>query len=322
MKHKIIALVSLMLLLPVLSLATTLRVPSQYSSILGAINAAVDGDTILVAPGLYEICHGYNLYKALHIISEAGPEATIIDNKECCSVSCPEMVSWGFKIRNLSGPFTLSGFTMKHFYAEWPDLSFGGYAIDIENADGMISNNIFYESMNYYAINIEGDSRVKVEQNLFYSNAGAIRINTSALATVRFNTIVNNSFIAQIYITGDECSSSIFCNIVVNSTCIGIYSDAPYEKTSIRCNDVWNNSIGEYGGVLPDLIGYNGNISQDPLFCGIPGSGNYYLQSGSPCAESNVPGICVGLRMGVYPVYCDVGTKETSWSKIKSLYKN
>ncbi|MBN1434733.1 hypothetical protein JW921_08240, partial [Candidatus Fermentibacterales bacterium] len=43
----------LCLLLPATSVGGTLHVPGDYPSIQSAINAAVDGDTVLVGPGLW-----------------------------------------------------------------------------------------------------------------------------------------------------------------------------------------------------------------------------------------------------------------------------
>jgi len=320
MKRKIITLLIIIIMLPVLSLATTLRVPSQYADIEDAMEAAVDDDTILVGPGEYRASwHGYRLEKALHIISESGPEVTIIDNFECASFSCLDFYSFGIYINSLNDPFTISGFTFTdHWYGNPPYSSGGGFAVNVLNASGVISNNVFSENR-FYAICVSGTSNITIENNLFYSNVGGIYFNSTESLIVRYNTIVDSR--RGINIQNSSCHATVSNNIIVNNSNIGIYSDAPPENVTFECNDVWNNASGNYGGLLTDQTGINGNISEDPLFCGIPGSGNYYLQSGSPCAESNVPGICSDLRIGAYPVYCDVGTEETSWGKIKSLYK-
>ena len=59
-----------------------------------------------------------------------------------------------------------------------------------------------------------------------------------------------------------------------------------------------------------------------PQFCGIKFSGNYYLQSDSPCAPGNHPdGYDCGL-IGALPVNCGkVDVEKKSWGTIKSLYK-
>ena len=58
--------------------ATDLLVPSEYSSMQGAINAAVDGDTVIVAPGTYNETMTIN-GKAITIRSSAGASTTKID---------------------------------------------------------------------------------------------------------------------------------------------------------------------------------------------------------------------------------------------------
>jgi len=66
----------------------------------------------------------------------------------------------------------------------------------------------------------------------------------------------------------------------------------------------------------------NGNISVDPLFCGIAASRNYFLRAESPCSESNVAAYCSGVRMGRFPANCTVGVRESSWGSIKSIYRD
>jgi hypothetical protein len=90
----------------------------------------------------------------------------------------------------------------------------------------------------------------------------------------------------------------------------------------IECNNVFNASQ-KYGGDCPDQTGINGNISVDPQFCGIPGSGNYYLQSNSPCAPGHHPDGTACGQIGAFGVACgSVATKETTWGGLKALYRD
>jgi hypothetical protein len=88
------------------------------------------------------------------------------------------------------------------------------------------------------------------------------------------------------------------------------------------CNDVWNNTPDNYGAQCGDQTGLSGNISNDPEFCGILGSDNYYLQSDSPCAPGNHPdGWQCGL-IGLLPVGCGpISAKETTWSELKRKFQ-
>jgi len=64
--------------LPAPTPARTFRVPTGRATIQQAIAAAADGDTVLVAPGTYHERISF-LGKAVALVSEAGPEATILD---------------------------------------------------------------------------------------------------------------------------------------------------------------------------------------------------------------------------------------------------
>jgi hypothetical protein len=60
---------------------TTLRVPLDYPTIQFAIDAAVNGDTVLVAPGRYVENINF-LGKAITVAGESGPETTLIDGNQ------------------------------------------------------------------------------------------------------------------------------------------------------------------------------------------------------------------------------------------------
>jgi hypothetical protein len=66
-----------LLLLPSGTLAATLRVPAEFTTIRAAVLAAVQGDTILVAPGTYD--QGGDLLpirSGVSLVSEEGYEVT------------------------------------------------------------------------------------------------------------------------------------------------------------------------------------------------------------------------------------------------------
>ena len=84
---------------------TVIRVPSDYSAIQSAIEAAADGDTVVVAPGVYVENINF-LGKSIVVESEEGPETTVIDGNELGSVVTfnsgegPESILRGFTVRN------------------------------------------------------------------------------------------------------------------------------------------------------------------------------------------------------------------------------
>jgi hypothetical protein len=164
-----------------------------------------------------------------------------------------------------------------------------------------------------------------VEFNVIHNNTGGsgggCLFSAIPEPHLRSNTIVENHSNEHGQISlGEGCSPVIENNIVAKEgNGYGIYC-APGSSPTFSCNDVWDNALGNYGGVCPDQTGVNGNISMDPQFCGIFNSGNYYLQSDSPCAPGNHPvGAECGL-IGAYPVGCGpISTKSSTWGKIKQL---
>jgi hypothetical protein len=76
------------------------------------------------------------------------------------------------------------------------------------------------------------------------------------------------------------------------------------------------------GAVHPQIdLSMNFNFSLDPQFCGLPGSGNYFLQSSSPCLSENNP---YGLPFLVGPLGVGCGAvrlEQRTWGSIKALYR-
>jgi hypothetical protein len=64
------------------------------------------------------------------------------------------------------------------------------------------------------------------------------------------------------------------------------------------------------------------NFSLDPRYCGIPGSGNYFLQSTSPCLPENNP-YGFPVHVGPLPQGCGaVSVQERTWGGVKALYRS
>lgn len=92
----------------------------------------------------------------------------------------------------------------------------------------------------------------------------------------------------------------------------------------LHCCDVYGNVGGDWVGAIADQYGVNGNIWEDPLFCGeeYP-AGPYRLHSDSPCASGHTPGC--GL-IGAWGVSCDATTdpttvEEVTWGSIKAMFR-
>lgn len=99
---------------------------------------------------------------------------------------------------------------------------------------------------------------------------------------------------------------------------------------TIVCCDAWDNEGGNYLGI-PDPTGTDGNISLDPLFCGVAASDpDFTLHADSPCAPERPRGSPCGL-IGARPVGCDPAeladpdpahARVTGWGRIKADYLN
>ncbi len=79
--------------------------------------------------------------------------------------------------------------------------------------------------------------------------------------------------------------------------------------------------LGEVDPAI-DASSFNLNFSLDPQFCGIPGSGNYFLRSTSPCLPGNNPYGSPGLT-GPLGAGCGaVSVQSSTWGAVKALYRN
>jgi hypothetical protein len=89
------------------------------------------------------------------------------------------------------------------------------------------------------------------------------------------------------------------CIVALNEVGAGLWADAA-SSPSVSCSDFYANPDGNYGGLLGDQTGLNGNISADPLFCDAA-AGDYGLEAGSPCLPS---GNGCGVQMGAFGEGC------------------
>jgi predicted outer membrane repeat protein len=176
------------------------------------------------------------------------------------------------------------------------------------------------------SLSVGDDCHVSVDQGIFLENRGGIAAdeifvsNTGSLQMT--GTVLIAEATAATY--GPLLDVDHPGGVLALENCLivlGPYdtiSDCTYGEIDFQCSDVWSASGAVWVDCYADQLGVNGNFSADPQFCGEAGSGNYYLQSDSPCAPAN--NSC-GELIGALPVGCEVvATQETSISAIKSLY--
>lgn len=80
--RRTLALCAALLLIPVLSVATVIRVPNDVTAIDDALLVAAPFDTILVASGTYYVNLEWPSTAGIKFLTETGPLMTILDGRD------------------------------------------------------------------------------------------------------------------------------------------------------------------------------------------------------------------------------------------------
>ena len=341
------------LLISLLSLSTSSKAATldveadgtgDYATIKDAVDAAVNGDTVLLGPGTFTGPDKRNVYfngKAITGTSQSGPDATIID---CQSAAL------AFLFTDHEGPSSeLSGLTIRngragsggaiYVLAASPTIrdnkfieNFAtghGGAIWCAVSDAIITDNLFLGNIADTPSQANGGAIFALEgmptitNNAFINNwarfqGGAMAFDGSSPSIIN-NTIVGNHASQGGGIRSYSASRvghPIIQNTIIAFSTLGqgLSSDG---CTVINC-DIYGNVGGD--GLPPLAIDGGGNFSEDPQFCGPPGSNNYFIHTLSPCAPENHPSATL---VGALPVACGgVPVQETTWGQLKSLYRD
>jgi FlgD Ig-like domain/Right handed beta helix region len=146
------------------------------------------------------------------------------------------------------------------------------------------------------AVYAAGDYRI--ESNVFSQNdaVAAPALELYGTGELRNNTVAfnGNGFPTGGVVVGGGVivdRNLIASNAGLGLRCVGL-------GATITCNDVWANAGGNYGGSCGDLTGIDGNISADPIFCGL----DLTLSESSPCAPSGSCGLIGALGVACPPL--------------------
>ena len=270
-------------------------------SIAAALDSCGAGDSVLVAAGNYQInSHLIMQDEGVTLVSEAGAGATVLER----GASPVELL--------LSTDSVIEGFTfISIFIAGGNSFSHGG----------RISNSILRGSgdPNEFAMSFWEQGGITISGNCIYGYGVGIWLSESSQFIFSHNTIMDCG--TAISLDGSYPWNTIRNNLIVgNKHGIDLSGGVAGQ---VSCNDVFDNSIANYTQGT-DPTGTNGNISVDPQFCAVDptGSGNFLLQSDSPCTPGHHPdGASCGI-IGAYPVGCgETSVKRVTWGAIKSIYR-
>lgn len=244
--------------------ASTLHVPSEFATIQSAVNAAVDGDTILVAPGTYY----ENLVvdrTAIHLRSEAGPVDTIIDGSDLGQVVRVGAVS----------SFIIEGFTIQKGNpgtSSWPAGVWIDSSIDVTIRNNIVRDNSCSSCVGV-GIGITGyipAGIILIEGNVIEDNyapgcGGAIGVSTSLNLEIANNIVRNNqcNVGGGIYLRPGSGNVVIKNNGIQNNTAIlyggGIWSLG--RPITVTQNLITENAALSGGGVYTDVENLRGNAT-------------------------------------------------------------
>ncbi len=245
--------------------AATRTVPTPYTTIQSAIDSAVDGDTVLVSPGLYrENLHfrGKALFVTSKFLTNPDPatiRATIIDGGNPLNGDSGSVVVF---IATASSNPTLYGFTLKNGIGTAVPGSYRGGGIFIgDNCSPVIEYNIIRGNNALVGGGIAArNSSPVISHNAIYANnadkGGGVSL-TGCQAILEHNVIYGNAATSQGGGVYSQSSSVEFgSNIVVSDTSSsggGIYcSDGEFR---IEFCDLYGNMGGDLVGCLPSGFG-------------------------------------------------------------------
>ncbi|MCF7793814.1 MAG: right-handed parallel beta-helix repeat-containing protein [Candidatus Cloacimonetes bacterium] len=277
--------------------AEIIHVPADQPTIQDGINEASNGDTVLVADGVYTGFHNKTLSwngneKHLIVKSQNGPESCIIDIEEN---------GWGFRLLNMHQNSTdvIEGFTIKNsdknaIFCENSsptirnniiknNISAGGCGINLYSSNAHVYENTIKEnsaqpevwpSFTYGAgIYIMYGSpeiyhNIIMDNEIYQGDGGGIFVAHSN-AIIRNNLIINNydSGISTHQDGYEPYFLIIENNTIINNEHHGILI---HKNGSIKNNIIMYNEIGLYNNDFVGIIGNNNVWNNDENYVNFP----------------------------------------------------
>jgi hypothetical protein len=139
-----------------------------------------------------------------------------------------------------------------------------------------------------------GDCTVTLENSVFQDNTaqlngGAVRGHYSSITAIGC-TLVGNSAVegGGIY-CGTSSSAVVERSIIAFSVAGESMTGLVSGYATVSCSDFFGNAGGDWVGELEGMLIVDGNMSQDPWFCGAA-EGDFSLAANSPCLPENSGG--------------------------------
>ncbi len=306
-------------------------VPSEYPSIGEALAIALEGDTILVAPGIYGGENNRNLEfrgENVVLISSAGAEQTIID---CEEQGRAFLLHFGESSQTVIDGFTITGGRATDeltggsrgggilIHAASPTLRNlvirdcqvaegygGGMAIEecssIMDGIHFINNEVPGFGGNGGGLHM--NDATPLMAHLFFHNNYAYRYGGAICALGSHYNIIHATIVSNTAgwggggLAGTEVYNAIMTASIIaeNRSTIGgaVFHGNYFYTCDFECSLFFDNDELPFGGNFESPIGSDGNLDSDPMFCD-PGNGNFELRSDSPCLpENNDCGVQIG----------------------------
>lgn len=284
--------------------AELVSVPKDYPTIQQAIDAVCGDATVVLEDGVYTgpLNGDLNFFgKSIHLRSETGPEATVIDGQFDSGGE-----ALGLYLQCDEGPqTTIEGITFRNCKS--------GAAI--RGADPIFANCRFINNggiEGYLGSGVDlRESSARFNNCLFSDNlallGSAVFVHNDLSDTLVFDSclIVGNESYWGRCIYGDNANFVLSnCSMVGNldcglwlmgehsvelHNCLIAYGGGPpvvATKAYLSCCNLFGNEFGDWVGSIADQLGVRGNICADPMLCDTAG-GDYRIHVESPCAPVN-----------------------------------
>ncbi len=246
----------MLLAVPAVLMAATIRVPTDQPTIQAGIDASSSGDTVLVSPGTYTEHLAYPSHQ-VRVQSVSGAGQTTLHGWVIIEESDSGSALQGFTISGMTGYDLIyaGNETIRYF----------------EIRSNVIANNNMQD-----IIRGGDDVSLIIERNVFVESAinGNVVVATGSNCRFVNNTVYGGWRGLAIY----GANAVIENNIVVNVSNYAIWN--PHPTSVVDYNDFWNNGSNN----SPGLHGFSAN----PLFFN-PGNLNFSLQPASPCIDTGDP---------------------------------